>query len=180
MVRRSLAARSGFLVAATALLLSASVVGCAKKPTMALRQASVSGVQVGFPPSLGIVMNAVLDVHNPNGYDVAIRAMRGTVVFANRFTLPVDYRAPGDGLWLAADATTTVQVPVAIPVDLALALLRESQMAMQIPFRLTGRADVTATRTFKLEKDDYEVDETGYLSRAQIDQTMRSALPWGR
>jgi hypothetical protein len=170
------------LLAAKVLLVALLVLttGCAKKPTMTLKHATVSGVQIGFPPSLGIVMNAVLDVTNPNGYDVAIRAMRGTVVLANRYTLPIDYRAPGDGLWLASDATTTVQVPIAIPVDLALALLRESQMSLQIPFRITGRADVTATRTFKIEKDDYAVDEVGAISRAQVEQTMRSAMPWGR
>jgi hypothetical protein len=161
-------------------LLATTATGCAKKPTMTLRHANVSGVQVAFPPSVGIVMNVVMDVYNPNSYDVAVRAVRGTVVFANRYSLPIDFRAPGEGVWLPADATTAMQVPISVPVDLALTLLRESQMSYQIPFRMTGRADVTATRTFKIEKDDYSVDEVGTISRAQVEQTMRSVLPWGR
>ena len=77
--------------------------GCAKKPTMVLRHAEVSGMQLGFPPQLGVVMTAVVDVTNPNGYDVAIRAVRGTIVFNERYTLPIDFRPGGEGVWLAAD-----------------------------------------------------------------------------
>jgi hypothetical protein len=157
-----------------ALMVAMSLTGCAKKPTMTLRHAVVSGVQVGFPPSLGVVMTVVVDVYNPNSYDVAIRAMRGTVVFGNRYTLPIDFRAPGDGVWLVADATTAVQVPVAVPVDLAMALVREAYASYTIPFRIMGRADVTASRTFKLEKDDYSVDEVGAISRQQVEASLRS------
>jgi hypothetical protein len=44
---------------------------------MNLRHAEVSGMQFGFPPQVGVVMTAVVDVYNPNGYDVAIGPCAG-------------------------------------------------------------------------------------------------------
>ena len=147
----------------------ATLGSCVTKPTMHLNHAEISGAQLStFPPSIGIVLTAFVDVYNPNSYDVAVRAMRGQVVVGNGHMLPVDYRAQGDGVWLAAGKTTSVRVPVAIPIDLGLMLLRESAAEPFIPYRLTGRADVTASNTFRIEKDDYAVDEQGTISRQQI------------
>ena len=141
--------------------------GCVSKPTMHLNHAEISGFQVmTIPPS--VVMTVVVDVYNPNGYDVAVRAMRGQVVMAEKYTIPLDFRPPGDGLWLPADKTTQVRTPIAIPVDLALALLAESAASPTISYRLIGKADVTGTRTFQIEKDDYSVDERGLVTRDQI------------
>jgi hypothetical protein len=142
--------------------------GCASKPTMKLNHAEISGVQIAFPPSVGVVMTIVLDVYNPNSYDVAVRAMRGTATMMNRYTLPVDFRPGGEGVWMAANATTSMRVPVTVPVDLALTLLRESYTSPTVPFHVVGAADVTATRTFKIEKDNYAVDEVGSFSRDQL------------
>lgn len=149
----------------------AFVVGCAKKPTMRVHHAEVSGVQLGFPPSLSVQMTVVMEVHNPNGYDVAIRAMRGSVTFNDRYTMPIDFRPGGEGVWLPSDQTTTVRVPVAVPVDLALRLTREA-LTGTVPFHVVGKADVTATRSLKIESDDYSVDERGQITRQQIDASM--------
>jgi hypothetical protein len=146
-----------------------SWLGCVSKPTMHLNHAEISGAQLNvFPPAVGILMTVVVDVYNPNSYDVAIRAMRGQVVMGNNHWLPVDFRAPGNGVWLPAERTTSVRVPVSVPLDLGVSLLRESMQSPVIPFRLTGRADVTASSTFKLEADDYAVDEQGTITRDQI------------
>jgi hypothetical protein len=143
--------------------------GCVKKPSMHLNHAEISGVQLAtLPPSLGLLMTVVVDVYNPNGYDVAIRAMRGQVTLAEKYTLPIDFQPPGDGVWLASGTTTSVRTPVNMPVDLALLLLREAAMAPAITYRVTGKADVTGTRTFKIEEDDYSVDERGSISPQQI------------
>jgi len=142
---------------------------------MRLDHAEISGVRISFPPSIGVLMTIVVDVYNPNSYDVAVRAVRGQVVLARRYSLPVEFRAEGEGVWLPSGRTTQVSVPVDIPLDLALTLLRESRAAPSIPYRFTGRADVTATRTFKLESDDYSVDEEGVVTRQQIE----AALPPG-
>jgi hypothetical protein len=157
----------------------ASFAACAKKPTMKLNHAELSGVSVGFPPQASVLMTVVVDVYNPNSYDVAVRAMRGKVVFLGKYDLPVDFKGPPDGVWLPADQTTPLRVPVAIPVNLAIQLMREVFQVPTIDFTIQGKADVTATRTFKIEKDDYEVDEKGTISRDQMDAAIRSVIPFG-
>jgi hypothetical protein len=166
--------RTSLFLAFFTLLSSVLSFGCVSKPTMKLNHAEVSGVQIGFPPQLGIVVTSVIDVKNPNSYDVAIRAVRGTVVFAGKYSMPLDWKPPGnDGLWLAADRVTTVRVPLTVPVPLALQIVREAYGSpAMVPFRIVGKADVTASRTFQLERDNYEVDEHGEISRHQIEASM--------
>lgn len=155
------------------------VPACASKPSMTVRHAEVQGMQVGFPPQLGVVMTVVLDVYNPNSYDVAIRAVRGSVVFMDRFTMPVDFKPGGEGVWLAAKATTPVRVPTTVPVELAINLVRAAYTSPTVPFRVTGKADVTATRSLKIESDDWSVDEKGELSRQQIEASVPATLLGG-
>lgn len=166
-------ARSKSLAALVVLVASLSVggTGCAKKPTMTVHHAEMAGVQIGFPPSFAVQMTVVMDVHNPNGYDVAIRAMRGTVTFQDRYMLPIDFRASGEGVWLPADQTTQVRVPTSVPVPLALQLMREALTGV-VPYRVVGKADVTATRSLKIESDDYSVDERGQIARQQIENSI--------
>jgi len=136
---------------------------------MRLNHAEISGARFSaFPPSVGILMTVVLDVYNPNSYDVAVRAVRGEVVMGGKYGLPVNFRAPGNGVWLASERTTSLRVPVSIPLNVGLALLAESVSAPFTPYRLKGRADVTASNTFRVESDDYAVDEQGTISREQI------------
>lgn len=146
---------------------------------MKLNHADVSGVQLGFPPQAAITMTAYVEVRNPNSYDVAVRAVRGTVMLAEKYPLPIDYRTTGEGVWLPSDKTTELRVPIAIPVQLALQLMREAYTQPSIPFRLMGKADVTATRSLKIEKDDYSLDEKGIITREQMDGAIRSVFPFG-
>lgn len=169
---RRLARLAGALALAA---LATSSAACVQKPTMKLDHAEVSGVRVGFPPSFGVLMNIVVAVDNPNSYDVAVRAVRGQVVLANRYTLPVNFRAQGNGVWLRSGVISRLAVPVDIPVQLAMELLRDGMTSPMITYRFTGRADVTATSTFQLEKDDYSVNEWGILSRQQL----AASLGWG-
>lgn len=155
------------------LVLAVSASGCVSKPTMHLKHATVSGVKLGFPPQVSVVMTMTVDVFNPNSYDVAIRGIRGTLVLQDRYTLPIAFQPGGEGIWLPADQTTPVQLPVPIPVDLALTLLRETYTTPQIGFRLIGAADVTATRTFKIEKDNYSLDERGIVTRQEMETALR-------
>jgi hypothetical protein len=165
--------RSRSLAVSAVLVLASGLVGCAKKPSMHLNHAEVSGVQVAFPPSLAVVMTVVVDVYNPNSYDVAIRRVHGTLTMADKYVMPMDWAPPGDGVWLTADGITQVRVPITIPVDIALRIRNETFTAPSVPYRFVGRADVTATRTLKIEKDDYSVDERGWISRQQVEQAVR-------
>ncbi len=144
---------------------------CATKPTMKVHHAEVQGVQFGFPPSLAIQMTVVMDVYNPNSYDVAVRAVRGQVTFHDRYNLPVSFQPGGEGVWLPADRTTQVRVPTAVPIDLALRITREA-ITGSVPYHFVGKADVTATRSLKIESDDYSVDERGQIQRHVIEQSI--------
>jgi len=152
-----------------ALAASAST-ACVHKPEMHLDHAEISGVQLAtMPPSLGIVMTVVINVYNPNSYDVAVRGVRGQTVIGGQYPLPVVYQAPPpDGVWLPARQTTAMRVPITLPMQLALALAQQGLTAPTIDYRFTGVADVTATHTFQLEKDNYAVDETGTITRAEM------------
>jgi hypothetical protein len=145
--------------------------GCAQKPTMKVNHAEMAGVQLGFPPSLAVQMTVVMDVYNPNGYDVAVRAMRGLVTFSDRYSMPINFQAQGDGLWLAASTTTQIRVPTSVPIDLALQITREALTGI-VPYHVVGKADVTATRSLKIEADDYSVDERGQIARQQIEASI--------
>ncbi|HVJ90729.1 MAG TPA: LEA type 2 family protein [Labilithrix sp.] len=170
--------RSAMLVAVVAVL--PFVNGCAKRPTMKVHHAEMQGVRLGFPPTLAVQMTVVMDVYNPNKYDVAIRAVRGTVTFHDRYSMPIDFRAGGEGIWLGADRTTQVRVPTAVPVDLALTITRDALTGV-VPYRVVGKADVTATRSFKIEADDYSVDERGEISRQVIDASIAAiGIPFAR
>ena len=158
-----------FSLSALALGAALACSACVSKPTMHLDHAEIAGVQLAtMPPSLDIVMTVVLDVYNPNGYDVAVRAVRGTTTMAGRYPIPVTYQAQGDGVWLPSKQTTQVRVPVSVPMAVAFSLVQESMMTPVIGYRFQGTADVTATRSIKLEKDNYGVDEQGTVTREQM------------
>jgi hypothetical protein len=136
---------------------------------MRLNHAEISGVSLAtLPPSLGILMTVVLDVENPNSYDVAVRAVRGQTIFSDQYPLDVTYQAPPDGLWLPAGKTTSIRVPITVPLQLALMLVQQAVTIQTINYHFVGKADVTATRTFQLEKDNYAFDTRGSITRDQM------------
>lgn len=167
--------RSITALSALVLALGLSSAGCVQKPTMKLRGAEIAGFQIGFPV-IYVNMVAVMDVTNPNSYDVAVRRVRGQVVFANRYGLPVDFQPQGNGLWLPSKQTTRIGVPISIPVAMGWQLLNEAATAPVIPFRFQGKADVTGTRTLQLEKDDYAIDESGVITRQQLVGALPGAI----
>jgi hypothetical protein len=163
---------------ASSLTLSAALalcaVGCVSKPTMHLNHAEMAGLQMGIPPS--VQMNVVVDVYNPNAYDIAVRAMRGQVTMAERYPIAIDFRGPPDGVWMPAGKTTPLTVPIGIPLTTAVQIVGEAIASPTIPFHFVGRADVTGTRTLKIEKDDYAVDEQGTIRRDQIAAILPNTL----
>ena len=106
-----------------------------------------------------------------------VRAVHGQTVLADKYAIPVEMSFGPQGFWLPAKQTTALVVPMTIPAQMGLAVLGEAWLGAVVPYRFTGRADVTATSTFALEKDDYSVDERGEIPRAQFDAAIRSALP---
>jgi hypothetical protein len=155
-------------------VLCAVASGCAKQPTMKLHHAEINRVQLGFPPTLDVQMTVVMDVYNPNRYDVAIRAMRGTVTIYDRATA-IDFRPAGEGVWLGAKRTTQVRVPVSLPLPFALRIARDA-LGRPVPYHVVGRADVTASRSMTIERDDYGIDARGKITRQHIEASIALGL----
>lgn len=172
MTKTSLPSRWAHLLVIVAL--AWPLVACVEKPTMHLNHAEITSLTPTLPPNLE--MAVVMDVTNPNSYDVAVRAVRGQVWLADKYPLNVDFRAPPDGFWMAAGKTTQLRVLLLLPLQLALQVVQEAFMSPQIAYRFIGKADVTGTRTFKVEKDDYAVDERGVMSREQIMAVIPNSL----
>jgi hypothetical protein len=157
------------LLALLALVLAIPLVGCVHEPTVVLDHAELNGVQMAvFPPRLGVLLTVVVDITNPNSFDVGVRGMRGQVVLAEKYPLPISWQPPPPGQWLRAGATTPVRIPVDMPIELAIALLRDSLGAPAIGYHITGQVDVTGSSTFKLDRDNYPVDLVGTMTRQQI------------
>ena len=153
-------------------LAATSSTACVHKPEMHLDHAEISGVQLAtmppLPPTIVVVMTVVIRVYNPNSYDVAVRAVRGQTVLGGEYAVPVAFQAPPDGVWLPAGQTTQVRVPINVPMQVAIGIAQRGMAAPTVDYRFIGTADVTATHSFKLEKDNYAVDETGTITRGDM------------
>jgi len=157
--------------------LAAAVTGCVHDPTIRFKHAELNGVQLAaFPPRLGISLTVVADIVNPNSFDIGIRGMRGQVFMADRYPLPLEFRAPGEGLWLRAGQATAVRLPVEMPVDLAVELIRESFQYPMIGFHVVGTADVTGSSSLQIHKDNFAVDLRGVVTRQQIQGVVPAAF----
>jgi hypothetical protein len=143
--------------------------GCVHDPEVKLDHAELNGVQMSlFPPRFGVSLTVVVDITNPNSFDVGVRGMRGQVVIAEKYPLPVSFQPPPPGQWLRAGQSTPVRIPVDMPIELAVALLRESFGAPVIGYHITGQVDVTGSSTFKVDKDNFPVDLWGVMTREQV------------
>jgi hypothetical protein len=167
---------SRLALCATALV-SLNLAGCVRDPTVRFDHAELNGVQiVAFPPRLGVSLTVVADITNPNSFDIAIRAMRGQVLMSDRYPLPLNFQAPGDGLWLRAGQVTPVRLPVDMPVDLAIELIRESFASPYISFHVVGAADVTGTSSLQVHKNNFPLDLRGVVTRQQVQGVVPTAF----
>ena len=153
--------RDALLLPLLLLPLAATTTGCVKQPSMDLEGARLSQFD-----GRGVAVELTMAVHNHNSFDVQLRNVRAKVIIADRYILPPVSMAPNK--WLPAGATTHVRVPVQVPWEMVLPLVKTTVGSPQIHYRAIGNADVTATRTFAIDVDDYSVDQSGTLSRADL------------
>jgi hypothetical protein len=148
----------------------AAAPGCVTQPAVSLHHAEVRGLS-----AWGLQVMIFLQVRNDNSYDVQIRNVHCNVTFGRGSVLgPIDF-APNQ--WLPSNQTTQVAVPVYIPWTLLPALATESLGSYAIPYYVEGFADVTATRAFGIQKDNYPIKETGSVPRETVLGAARSVLP---
>lgn len=151
------------------LLALAAAPGCVSKPNITLHHAELRGLS-----TWGVNVMILLQVRNDNAYDVQIRNVNVNVQFGRAVNIPVGF-SPNQ--WLPSNRTVAVQVPVTIPWTAIPGLVAETAGSFAIPYHVRGGADVTATRAFGIERDNYPVDESGAIPRQLVVDSARSAIP---
>jgi LEA14-like dessication related protein len=154
----SFSSRSRRALLATAALSLALLAGCVSKPVISLHHADLKEVSLQ-----GLDLKVFIQITNPNTYDVEVRNVHCQVTIAGRYPLaPMDLQP---NKWLPAGETTLITVPVSIPWTMVPALVAETLGSTDVKYRVQGVADVTATRTFGIEKNNYPLDEEASLPR---------------
>jgi hypothetical protein len=157
-------------VALPLLAVLAAAPACVQQPVVTVHHAELRGLS-----TYGLGVAIILQIRNDNAYDVQVRNVHCMVTFGRGYSLgPIDF-APN--AWLPAGQTTLVAVPVSVPFQLIPALVAETAGAFAIPYHVKGVADVTATRTFGIQRDNYPIDEGGSIPRQTVIDSARSAIP---
>lgn len=153
--------RSFLLVRVFLLLLTLSCAACVTTPSL-----SLYGARVTHTTPAGIGMTMTMKVENDNVFDIQLRGVMANVTLANRYQLPTVVANPW--IWLPAGQATLVHVPVIIPWTLIGPLIQTTLGSSLVPYRVVGRADVTATRALEIDFDDYKLDQVGRFSRGEL------------
>jgi LEA14-like dessication related protein len=166
-------ARAGLrsaLAAATVLACLGAPGGCVHKPTVQLDRAQVSNVSL-----YGVGLDVLVRVNNTNSFDVMVRDVNAQVTINNKYSLAPMRLSPNQ--WLASDKTTLVAVPVVIPWTVVPGLLAETIGRDTLTYRVTGTADVTATKLLQVQRNNHPLNEEGKLSRAALLSAARTRFP---
>jgi hypothetical protein len=149
----------------------AAAPGCVQQPAITIHHAEVRGMT---PTGLGVII--YLQVRNDNSYDVQVRNVNVNVGFGRSGAVlgPINF-APNQ--WLPANQTAMVAVPVNVPWTLVPALVTETAGGYSIPYHVVGVADVTATSSLNIQRNNYPVDETGFVPRQMVVDAARQFIP---
>ena len=139
----------------------AAAPGCFDKPRMQIHAANIQQIQ-----GTGVVINLTMRVENDNRFDIMVRNVRADVTLAERYRLPTIVMSPNQ--WIPSNSAAFVQVPVLVPWPMVAPLVQTTVGSMQIAYRAEGLADVTATQALGIEVDNYELNEEGMVSRAEL------------
>src|SRR5262245_29431343 len=158
--------------ASASLLALGLFAGCVSKPVVSLDHAELRAASL-----MGIGLDVVLKIDNPNPYDVEVRSVHAEVTIAGKYSLAPINMSPNQ--WLPSKDTTLVHVPVAIPWAMIPGLIAETLGSTEVKYHVKGTADVTAVRPLKIEKNDYPIDEDGALPRQMLVESGPSGLRFG-
>lgn len=143
--------------------------GCVREPTMQLYSGGIRGVS-----AQGALLLITMSVRNDNSFDVMVRNVTTDVTLANQHRLPTVSFSPN--VWLPADKTTLVSVPVVIPYNQIGPILATTALSPVIAYRAVGRADVTATRALEININEYALSDEGSFSRLELLQAAGRGL----
>ncbi len=147
------------VVFALALLLT--TVACVQSPKVRLHSAGFQGANL-----TGAVLDVVIEIHNPNAFDIQVRDVTAETTFAGRYSLPPIVLHPNQ--WLPAGRSTQVHVPTTLPWLMIPPILAETILSPKVTYTVRGNANVTATRTFGIEEDNYPIQLTGEMPRQMM------------
>jgi len=146
-------------VLAGALCLSS--VACVSAPTVRLHHAAFTGATL-----TGAALDVVIEIQNPNSFDIKLRDLTAETTFAEKYTLPPIVMHPDQ--WLPSGQATQVHVPTQLPWLMIPGILAETIFSPEVTFHVKGTANVTATRTFGIQEDNYPMDLRGVMPRKLI------------
>jgi hypothetical protein len=172
---RDKSARSTVLLVLLVLSVLAGCWGKPRHPSLRVSGAQFKGVDVHLRP-LQVRLNLDVDVQatNPNGFDLQVRRVRGHLWLAERHELPIDLRPD---VWLPAEQSATFTLPVSIPVETVVSLVKTSLRTECIPYKLEGSVDITATSTFEIERDDHPLRKEGCIPRKNLLEAATHLVP---
>lgn len=142
-------------------LLSLAAAGCAETPTVRLHHADIQGAAL-----TGAVIDVVIEVHNPNSFDIQIRDVNAETTFAGQFRLPPIVMHPNQ--WLPSGQSVLVHVPTTLPWLMIPGILAATIMSPVVTYSVHGSANVTATRTFGIDQNNYPIDLVGQMPRQMV------------
>jgi hypothetical protein len=146
-------------VIAGALCLTATA--CVETPRVRLHHADLQGASLA-----GAVLDVVIEIHNPNSYDIQLRDLTAETTFAGRHRLPPIVIHPNQ--WLPSGQSTQVHVPTVLPWLMIPGILTDTLLAPKVTYDVRGSANVTATRTFGIEEDNYPINLRGEMPRQMM------------
>ncbi len=127
---------------------------------------------------IGIGVDVIVRVYNPNSFDVMVRNVHAQTTLAGRYQLPAVDVQPN--VWLPAKKETYVTAPGVVPWTLVPALLTTTLGNKDIAYRVQGYADVSATRSFNVHVNNQPLDEQGTFPREVVLRAAQTTIPGAR
>lgn len=143
---------------------------CASKPTVQVQHAQITGIDL-----TGIRVNVVIRIRNPNSFDILVRNIQAQTTIAGAYQLPPINMQPN--VWLPANNTSFLTAPVVIPWHMVPGVLSATLGNEYIAYQVSGLADVTASRSFKLNVNQEPLEDHGVISREMMLQAARPQMP---
>jgi hypothetical protein len=142
-------------------LLCLAATACVETPKVRLYSADFRGAAL-----TGAVIDVVIEIHNPNSFDIQLRDLTAETTFAGIYRLPPIVIHPNQ--WLPSGQATLVHVPTTLPWLMIPGILGATVFAPVVTYSVRGSANVTATRTFGVEQNNYPIDLQGQMPRQVV------------
>ena len=118
-----------------------------------------------------MVVDTTVRVNNRNGIDVTVRGLNANVSIAGQPIAPI---AMGMNQLLPKNQETLLVFPVKVPGQTVLGILQATVGRDKLPYKVVGRADVTA---LGIDKNNEPFEEEGTIPRSKVLDAARGMFP---